>query len=88
MQRTCYDFLAAARFAGQQHRHIRLAEASDRAEHVLHRWRLPEDLRNVAGYLVGARLAHAFVDRTPDQLDRLVDVERLRQVLERAALER
>jgi hypothetical protein len=64
------------------------AEAAYRAEYVLHRGRLPQDLRHFAGRLFGARLPYALVDRAADQLDGLVDIERLGQVFEGATLER
>ncbi len=80
------DLLAAARFSGQQHRHIRLRQAADRAKHFLHRRRLSQNFRDVRRRLIGLRFAHAFIDGAPDQLDRLVDVERLRKIFECAAL--
>ena len=87
VQCTRDQFLAAARLAGDQHGRMRLRQAADRAEHLLHRRRLAEDLGGGGRLFRALGLAHALVDRTPDQLDRVVDVERLGQVFERAALE-
>ncbi|MCY1350908.1 hypothetical protein D9M69_371540 [compost metagenome] len=82
------QFLAGAGFAVDQHGDVGMAEASDGAEHLLHGRRLADDLRGARqcgrrfqgllflGVLVGAL----------DQGDRLVDVERLGQVFEGAAL--
>src|SRR5690606_17212708 len=42
VQRTRDELLAGARLAGDQHRRARLREPPDRAEHVLHRRRTPE----------------------------------------------
>ena len=88
VQRTRDDFLAAARFARDEHRDVGLAQPSDGAEHLLHGWRLAEDLRHFQRRVVHARLAQALIHRAADQLDRLVHVERLGQVLEGPTLER
>jgi len=68
-------------------RGARLRKPADGAENLLHRRRLAEDFRGLAHRLRDLRLAPALVQRPPDQLDRLVDVERLRQVFVGAALE-
>jgi hypothetical protein len=65
-----------------------LRQPPDRAEHVLHRRRLPEHLGRGGHAFLGHFLALAFFHRAADQLDRLGQVERLGQVLEGAALER
>ena len=79
------EFLAGAGFAGHEHREARARQAADRAEHLLHRRRLPEhawDRR--LGALRPASLA--LRGGAPHERHRLVDVEGLRQVLECAAL--
>ena len=89
VQRPRDELLAGARFAGDQHGRGRMRQAADRAEHVLHRGRLAEHLGRLGDALVLRRAAaQAFLDRAANQLDRLVDVERLREIFERAALER
>src|SRR5262249_31527556 len=50
--------------------------------------RLSEDLRGLAGRLDRLRLAPALIQGAADELDRLVDIERLGQVFISAALER
>jgi hypothetical protein len=88
VQRTRDQFLAAAGFAGDKHGGVRLAEPADGAEHLLHRRRLAEHFgdRRLARHRRFA--AGAFGQRAAHQFERLVDVERLRQVFERPALER
>ena len=88
MQGMGDQLLAGTRFAVDQHGDVGMAEAADGAEYLLHRRRLADDLRRarlvrrqlqallLLGVLVGAL----------DQGDRLVDVERLGQVFEGAAL--
>ncbi|MDR8732335.1 hypothetical protein FEQ05_05728 [Burkholderia pseudomultivorans] len=89
MQRPCDEFLAGARLAGDQHGRGRMRQAADRAEHVLHRGRLAEHLGCLGHAVVLRRAAaQAFLHRAANQLDGLVDVERLREIFERAALER
>jgi hypothetical protein len=88
VQRARDQLLAGAALAGDHHRHRALAQAADRAEHVLHRRRLAEHLGHRRGGAVAHLLAQALVHRPPDQLHRLRHVERLGQVFEGAALER
>ncbi|ABA47527.1 hypothetical protein BURPS1710b_2767 [Burkholderia pseudomallei 1710b] len=89
VQRARDELLAGARFARDQHRRGRMRQPADRAEHVLHRGRLAEHLGRLGELVVvGHAAAQALFDRAPDQLDRLVDVERLREIFERAALKR
>ena len=87
VQRVGDELLARARLAGDQHRDDALAQPADRAEHVLHRRRLAEDLRHLGGRRVGLALVQAFLDGAADQVDRLGHVEGLGQVVEGAALE-
>ena len=82
------QLLAGARFARDQHRHVRLRQAPDGAKHFLPGRRLAQNFRGVGGARFDARFAQAFVERAPDQLDGLVDIEGFGQVLEGAALER
>ena len=89
VQRARDELLAGAGFAGDEHRRVRLRQAADRAEHLLHRGRLarafpaPRRARRSA-----CAPARRFGRRAADQRERVVDVERLRQVLVGAALER
>src|SRR5262249_44924108 len=80
--------LAGAGFARDEDGHCRLREPADRAEDFLHRRGVAENLGRLGERLGGFRLAPALVERAADQLDRLVDVEGLRQVFVGAALER
>ena len=88
MQCAGDQFLAGARFASDEHRYMRLRQAANRAEHVLHR-------RGFAEHFAFARRRRFFgrnglSDRNcaADQCQRLIDVKRLRQILKRAALKR
>lgn len=84
VQRTRHQFLAGTGLAGDHYGDVRLRQATDRAEHVLHRRSLAEDFRRIDQAIVHFLLAQAFLERPANQLDRLVDIERLGQVLERA----
>ncbi len=88
VQCSRHKFLACSRLAGDQDRGARLRQAADCAEHLLHRLSLSENVRRTGQRLLGFLLAHALAQCPPDELDRLVDVEWLWQVLERATLER
>ncbi len=88
MQRARHQFLAGARIAGNQHRRMRLRQPADDAEHFLHRRRLTEDLGRRLRRFNHLILTHALFQRAPDQLDRVIDIERLRQVLVSATLKR
>ena len=87
VQRARDEFLAGARLAGDQHGRVRLREAADRAKQLLHRRRLAEDFRGQGDRLGAAPLARTFIERAPDQFERLIDVEGLGQVFEGTALE-
>ena len=87
VQRASHQFLARARFAGDQHRHRALAQTTNRAKHVLHRRCLTEDFGRSGLTLFGHLLALAFFDRAADQLHGLGQIERLGQVFERTALQ-
>ena len=54
VQRARDELLARARFAGDQHRDARARQTADRAEHLLHRRRAAEQLRN-RGTAAGSR---------------------------------
>ena len=86
VQRARHELLAGARLAGDQHRHARARQPADRLEHLLHRRRLTDDARRrLHGRLLG-RVAAALTRGARHELHRFVDVERLRQILERTAL--
>ena len=89
VQRARDELLAGARLAGDEHRRVRLRQPADRAEHLLHRRRLAQHLRRLApiAAATGAGAGASAIARRISAT-RVVDVERLRQVLERAALER
>ena len=80
------ELLAGAGLPGDEHRDARARQASDGAKHLLHRRRPSQQLRHArrAGGLAAGRLAGA--GGAPHQGHRLIDVEGLGQVLERAAL--
>ena len=78
------QLLAGAGLSGHEHREARAGQAADRAEHLLHRRRLAEDAGDRRGRVTGAAGA-ARRRRAANERDSFVDVERLRQVLERAA---
>jgi hypothetical protein len=79
--------LSGSRLAGDENRGARLREPADGAEHLLHRRRVPENFRRLAHRLDRFRLSPALVERAADQVDGLIDVERLRQIFVGAALE-
>ena len=89
VQRARDQLLAGARFAGDQHRRRSTAKGGrSRGTPPAS----PAPGRGSPASRPAARVALGFapalVERAADELHRLVDVERLRQVLERAALER
>ena len=81
------QFLAGAGLAGDQHRHARARQPADGAKHFLHRRRVAEHLRDAARLGGGSarRAAPGEAARRTSSIG-LIDVERLRQVFERAAL--
>ena len=87
VQRVGHQLLARARLPGDQHRDDALAQAADRAKHILHRRCLTEHFRHLSRLFVPHLFAEAFLDRTANQLDCLGHIEGFRQVFERAALE-
>ena len=87
VQRLGDALLAGARFAIDQHRDVRLRQPADRPEHLLHRRRFTDDLggqtlRHRRGRTPLAGVRHP----APNQRQRIVDIERLGQVFERAPL--
>jgi hypothetical protein len=88
VQRARHELLSGSRFAGDEDRRARLRQPADAAEDFLHRRRLAEDLPGLDGSFGCLRLAPSLLEGATDELDHLVDVERLGQVLVRAALER
>ncbi len=81
------QLLARAGLAGDQDGHAGSGKASDRAEDLLHGRCAAQQFRNLGRRRITAALATLGVGdrRAPDQGDRLIDVERLRQIFERAA---
>jgi hypothetical protein len=80
MQSARDQLLAGAGFAGDQYGGIRLGETADGAKDFLHRRRLAEDL-GTRRLLDGGRFAlAALLERAPNQLNGVVDVEGLRQI--------
>ena len=90
VQGTRHQLFARAGFAGDEHRHIALAQAADGAKHILHRRRLAEDFGHLRGVpaLVIDLFAQAFIHCARRiSSTALRQIEGLGQVLERAALE-
>ena len=79
-----HQLFARTRFAGDEHRHMALRQASDGAEHILHGRGLAQHLGGLIAGHVHHFFTQAFVHRTADQLDRLGQVKRLGQVFKRA----
>ncbi len=88
VQRMGHQLLAGTRFAIDQHGDVGMAEAADGAEHLLHRRCLADDLRRVmtVGRLLLVLLFLGVLVGALDQRHGVVDVERLGQVFEGAAL--
>jgi hypothetical protein len=87
VQRPRDELLAGARFPRDEDGRMRLREAPDRAEHLLHRRRLPEDLRCFHVRRGELHVPAVFLERAAHEPHRVVDVEGLREVFERPALE-
>jgi hypothetical protein len=87
VQRAGDQLLAGSGFAGDHYRRIRLRQPADRAEHFLHRRRLAQHFGRLGRRRRGRHHCRRLGRRPADQRQRVIDVERLRQVLERAALE-
>ena len=83
MDRPRRQLLAAAGLAVDEHRRLALGEAFDEAADLLHRRRRAEQV-------IGARRLRFFRDlqRLLDQCPQLLERYRLRQIVERAGLER
>ena len=86
VQRARHELLAGAGLAHHQHGHGGARQAADGAEHLLHRRRPTEELGNTRRAARLAACLHAGIGRAARERHGLVDVEGLRQVLERAAL--
>ena len=65
---------------------MRLREAADGAEYLLHGRRGAENLGCGGRDFIGRRFAQAFVDGAANQLHRVIDIEGLGQILKRAPL--
>ncbi|MCY1356779.1 hypothetical protein D9M69_432400 [compost metagenome] len=88
MQRVGHQFFTGTRFTIDQHGDVGVAQASDGAKHFLHRRRFADDFRG-AGQGRGNFQALLFLSvlvGALDQGNRFINVERLGQVLEGAAL--
>ena len=70
------ELFPGSRLAGNEDGRARLRKPADRAEHFLHRGRLAENFR-FRKRLVCLAFAPSLLERAPDEVDRLVDVERL-----------
>ena len=81
------EFLAGARLSRDENRRAGLRKAPDRAKNFLHRLRLAEDLRQLAGRLERRFALFAVLERAADEAHGLVHIEGLGQVLVGAALE-
>ena len=88
MQSACDQLFSGSRFARHQHGHTRLRQSPDRAENFLHGGRLTQHVGRFGEDFFDSSLALALGDGATNQIERLGQVERLRQVLKRAALER
>jgi len=86
MQRASNELFTRTGFARDQHRHARTRQPTDRTEDFLHRRRLTEHLRNAPCLAHVVVRAYLLFGGTPHQIDGLIDVERLRQIFECAAL--
>ena len=86
VQSARHEFLARARFARDQNRHAGAGQSADRAEHLLHGYRLAQKLRDAAprGLSVGRQIG--LLRGAAHEVDRLVDVKGFGQVFECAAL--
>ena len=88
------DFLAGAGFARKEHRDVALRKPPDGAENLLHGRRLADEIGNRGLRLLGLffsfgsnfRPVPCILHRAADELNRLRDVEGLRQIFEGAAL--
>ena len=87
VQRTRHQLLARARFAGDHHRHVTLAQAANGPKNILHRWRLPQHLGRLGHALLDHLLAQTLFHRPANQFHRLGQVKGFGQVLKGTALE-
>ena len=87
VQGARHQFLAGTGLAVDQHRGVRLRQAADGAKDFLQRRALTQDLGYDAGLLCCTILVRRLGNRPAHQIHGLIDVERLGQVLEGAALE-
>ena len=86
MQSARDELLACARLAGDEYRNVRLRKPPDGAKHFLHRRRLAEHLLCFTDDRRGRGRRRDLGAGAADQRDRMVDIERLGQILECPAL--
>src|SRR5204863_8493749 len=87
VQRPRNKLPSGSRFTRDQYCRARLRKAPLRTEDFLHRLRLTENFRDFAYRLLRRFALLAVLQRATDQVDGLIDVEGLRQVFVRSALE-
>ena len=81
------ELLPGSRLARNEDGRARLRKPADGAEDFLHGGRLAKNFRFRKRFICPG-VASSLLERAPDEVDRLVDVERLGQILVCAALER
>src|SRR4051812_26542127 len=87
MQSTSDQFLTRSGFTIDKHCGMRLRKSADGAKNLLHGRALTKYFRGILRYFGDLVLTQTFLYRSPDQIHGMVNIERLRQILERAALE-
>ncbi len=85
VERPRHELFTCARFSCDENGDTRACEAPDGAKHLLHRRRAPEELGNTRRARAVTVDDRAGVGRPLHERYRLVDVEGLRQIFERAA---
>ncbi len=89
VQCTCDQFLAGPGFPIDQHGDVGAGEATDGAEHLLHRRRLADDVRAVLQRRGGGiALLLLMATGATHLVDGVVEIERLGEVFEGPAMER
>jgi hypothetical protein len=88
MQGTRDQLLAGPGLAVDQHGGVRLRKAADRTKHLLHRRGLTQNVRARLRHFGDIVLPQALFHCAPNQIDGVIDIERLGQIFERTALKR